>query len=230
MLASLSAHTSGMGSHTILAKLSDWFLGPPRFRVPVDAGSPNFRVRLLRPDDYAICEEIYRLNEVKHFPGGFLEKFVSALKSPRHVFLVAEVDGRVRAVAGFSMPANLSHCITWLAFGMVHPESKGVGLGTTLLLSRLAALPQSHTPCTVVMTSVGGSNTFYERFGFRYFQVPPKFNEYGFDHYRVHLSLGDRIRCEQSLRGIQVAEDEIRAASEAARLASFATAAPSQFA
>ncbi len=58
-----------MGSHTILAKLADWFLGPPRFRVPVDAGSPNFRVRLLRPDDYAICEEIYLLNEVKHFPG-----------------------------------------------------------------------------------------------------------------------------------------------------------------
>jgi ribosomal protein S18 acetylase RimI-like enzyme len=218
------ARTLGMPKHPLLAKLADWFTGPPRFNAAPRDGDLVHRIRLLRPEDYSSCEEIYRLNEAKHFPSGFSEHFASTLRSPAHVFLVAEINGSARGVAGFSMVPTLSYCATFLAYGMVHPDFKGHGLGTNLLFARLAALPESHTPCTVLLTSVGGSNSFYKRFGFRFVEIPAKLNEHGFDHYRVHFTLGDKIRCENALSCAHVEREEIRLATEAARVAVFTQA------
>lgn len=215
-----------MSRRLILAKLADCFKGPPRFKLAPSPGGLKCRIRLFRAGDRPYCEAIYRLNEAAHFPSGFFEKFSGTLGAPAHVFIVAEVDGAVRGFAGLSMVPVLPHCVSWLAYGMVHPQFKRGGLGTALLLARLAALPESHVPCTILMTSVGGSNTFYERFGFRFFGVPAKRNVHGIDHYRVHFTRGDQIRCAQALQTVQVEREDIRLGFEAARTAAFAQAVP----
>ena len=201
-----------MPKKTFRERLAELFQLPPRFVL--DEGfrpSVDCRVRPLRHPDKERCEEIYRLNEAAHFPAGFFDKYRERLNSPKILFLVAEVGGGVCGVGGIRVERP-SLPVALLTFGMVHPAMKGRGIGTALLLARLAAVPESLLPCTVAMTAVGGSNTFYERFGFRFLDLPPEANEHGLDHYHVYFTRRDRARCERALAMVQVAREEVRAA------------------
>jgi N-acetylglutamate synthase-like GNAT family acetyltransferase len=210
---------------SFFAKLAAWLKGPPRFQFPGGArAARNCRVRPLREADKPLCEEIYRLNEAMHFPRGFLDRFLEQLNSASTLFLVAELEGKVKAVAGLVLDHGTTDRVFGLAFGMVHPSIKRQGLGTTLLLARLAALPDSLIPCAIAMTSVGGSNTFYDRFGFRFLAVPPESNVHGLDHHIVTFSLRDKIKCEKALDGVQLERGEIESAFRRAQEHAEATA------
>jgi predicted N-acetyltransferase YhbS len=89
--------------------------------------------------------EIYSLNE----PGRFPEvepSFETSLKKASSYTLVAEKEGRIVACGRLSyfLPQGFVRR-NWaiLSFGLVHPEHQGRGLGTALVLARLALLKTS---------------------------------------------------------------------------------------
>ena len=74
----------------------------------------------------------------------------------------------------------------------------------TLLAARLALLQRAAGPSLVVLTTTGGSETFYGRFGFKYVhsvQATPEFLQ---KHYFVKVSAEGKAQCIAALQSISV--------------------------
>ena len=184
------------------------FRGQGRFEPTVGVEKiPPSVVRPYSRQDLSACREIYALNEPGRFPPGYLETFVETLESPDQLFLVVELNSQVAAVGGISRaPESPQWCS--LVFGMVHPNLHRKGLGTTLLLARLAALERPTGVWWAGLSSAGGSATFFQRFGFLHygrFPVLPDMRE--FDCYRTYLQESDWARCGRILEERQVTFD-----------------------
>jgi hypothetical protein len=137
-----------------------------RFRLtdpkPLPAGTT---LRLFKPSDRDDCLAIYRANEVGRFPKGFVPYFEDFLDRTDFLKIVLCEKDRPVAIGGIGLTPFFARR-AWLAFGMVSPTFHGRGLGTALLLSRVALLPQPSSPIRLVMTNVGRSEEFFARFGF----------------------------------------------------------------
>jgi [ribosomal protein S18]-alanine N-acetyltransferase len=187
-----------------------WISKRPTFKIPSRRSTlPDCQFRLIRPSDFSVCEDIFSLNEPKHFPPskfGAMEMFKIWLRSGNAAIVVVECDGQVRGLGGISVrriPA-LDAGNAWLGFGMIHPEFHGKGLGTALLLCRMSLLPESLLPCTVVMQSAGDSYRFYKQFGFRYIVTAKAESLPPLDFYRVQLMPADRRKCRLALDVLQL--------------------------
>jgi GNAT superfamily N-acetyltransferase len=124
------------------------------------------RIRFYTPDDFQACRKLYTLNEPGRFPAGVLPEFEESLQSGRVLFLLAEKDGIVCGCGGIDISSERNSQAT-LSYGLVHPQWHGQGIGTTLLLARLALLPRNFW--TAIMLPVQASEGFYRRFNFREF-------------------------------------------------------------
>lgn len=183
-----------------LLRERDRFCMPVSQRLP-----PRCRIRLFRQDDCLAAEEIYRLNEPGRFPPDYFDHFAAWLRSKESLILVAEDDGRVVGLGGvhyLETKYPTGTVFAALAFGMVHPQRHRQGFGTVLLLSRLAALPRPEPDYSILITTTGGSETFYERFGFRSIGRMPaeaRIDAEIFDTYRMRLYGKDWDGCRASL-------------------------------
>jgi GNAT superfamily N-acetyltransferase len=160
---------------------------------------PSCEIRPLLESDYASCEAIYRLNEAARFPAGYFPRFSDWLRNHRALILVAEVAGEIRGLGGINAEDRAGKHFAALSFGMVHPEHQRAGFGTTLLLARLALLASRNDRCTVMLSTVEGSETFYRRFGFRYLTSVPDQGGYAGDTYIVSLTVDDSRHCAATL-------------------------------
>ena len=173
----------------------------PRFHVP-DRRTPlpACTLRALHADDHAACEAIYRLNEPGRFPPGVFPEFSAWLRDGRCAVLAAERDGRLCGFGGIQLRKTAQSHLAWLSFGMVDPACQRQGLGTALLLGRLALLPPAALPCTLAMSNVGGSDSFYRRFGFRFWRKLPSGRlQIPLDVHRALFTAADTARCELAL-------------------------------
>lgn len=151
----------------ILRAIQDLLMGMKAFRVP-SRSKPVSRcsIRLIADEDTARCEEIYLANEVDYFPEGFFDSFRHWLRAKDSLQFIAELDGNVVGVGGISLRDEFWGETAVLEYGMVHPAYARRGVGTALLLVRIAALPKTKLPCKVLMSSAGETVSFYKRFGF----------------------------------------------------------------
>jgi N-acetylglutamate synthase-like GNAT family acetyltransferase len=172
--------------------------GRYRFAIPVlKSPLPGCLIRLVTAADYDACEAIYRLNEPAHFPDGYFDRFCKWLREGNNLVLIIEADGQVRACGGVAKYAASENVI--LTYGMVHPACQGKRFGTALLLARLAALPEPSDYWLVRMSTVGGSHSFLQRFGFdRYGSFPHETGRV-FDWYFSRLSRRDWQDCRSEL-------------------------------
>lgn len=172
--------------------------GRYRFVIPISR-SPLSRC-LIRPvtaADYDSCEAIYRLNEPAHFPDGYFDRFRKWLREGDNLVLIIEADGQVRACGGVARYGASDNVI--LSYGMVHPAFQGKQFGTALLLARLAALPEPPSQWLIRMSTVGGSHTFFQRFGFGKYGSFPHEGGRVFDWYCSRLSRRDWQDCRSEL-------------------------------
>lgn len=190
---------AGMGAALLIA--AGWFR--LRGRTPILA-LPEWRrphpcvIRLLKTEDIEACEGIYRLNE-NRFPPGMFDTFSRSLRGRDALFLVAEVDGQVRGLGAVSMRRAGRTEGAVLSWGMVDPSFQRRGYGSALLRARLAMLPLARRAWIVTITTAGGSESFYERFGFRYVKQVPIDNGRLLDAYYVLVTARAQRRCVSSV-------------------------------
>lgn len=137
-------------------------------RIPDDIA-----LRAYTPTDRGACLAIYADNEAENKPGrippGFRSQFAQTLDRPDYLKLVLCRGDRAAAVGAIArFPRSMSFAYVWLAFGLVHPTLHGQGLGTALMLARLASLPEPVEPTRVVLSNTISSEGFVKRFGFEY--------------------------------------------------------------
>jgi ribosomal protein S18 acetylase RimI-like enzyme len=96
------------------------------------------RFRRFEPEDIAKCLDLYTRNEPGRFPAGVKEDYATLLSEQSTYVLVAEKDGRLVASGGLFYYSRKN--MAGLCFGLVHPQFQGTGIGTTMVLARLALL------------------------------------------------------------------------------------------
>jgi len=79
-------------------------------------------------------------------------------------YLVAEIDGQIVASGGLSYVGREDHAV--LSYGLVHPSRQGKGIGTALVLARLALLRPNGLHYSVFIFALKQSMGYYRRFGF----------------------------------------------------------------
>lgn len=186
--------------------LRKWITPRWRFLIPMRRTTlPACEIRLLHDTDIEACEEIYRLNELAHFPDGYFSVFSEWLRNRRALILVLVSDGQVCGVGGVNadLVNNLDYAT--MSFGMVHPSHQGKGFGTILLLARLALLPKPRSFYRVILSTVGGSETFYGRFGFEFLATTTDTKGRLSDNYMVIFGNVAQARCIAALRTVQIA-------------------------
>jgi GNAT superfamily N-acetyltransferase len=166
---------------------------------------PPCRIRKVGPDDFDACRTIYRLNEPGRFPEGYLDHFCEWLTAGRSLVLVAERDRHVLGLGGIAIQPMNGFATAKCIMGMVHPLLHGHGLGTALLLARLALLPEPRGHWPVEITTTGGSETFYQRFGFRHFGYYVDERRTRFKQWRMRLFREDWCACGAALHESDIA-------------------------
>jgi predicted N-acetyltransferase YhbS len=159
--------------------------------------------------DLSQCLELYAIIEPGRFPEGVARQYEKSLSEERSYHLVTESNRQIIASGGISYYTRADWVV--LSFGLVRPSHQGQGLGTALLLSRLALLKPCRSPYHIFIFAVEESFGFYRRFGFRDSQ--PWRDGQGAQHPSGHLLLtGSEIRrCRKLLSssGIVVPRDEV---------------------
>lgn len=144
---------------------------PPVFCIPRALPPlPGLRVRQYDVADFEACLRLYEENEPGRFPPNTAPLYADHLNKTEGMTLVLEQDGKIVGVGGISLKPDpaVSLCC-WLSFGLIAPAHHRRGLGTVLLLARIARLPADLLPVPAFLMAVKSSRSFYERFGFRLF-------------------------------------------------------------
>jgi len=193
----------------ILSALSRLLIGPHGFRIPV-RNSPiqQCRIRLMSESDISDCERVYLANEAQHFPADFFESFAAWLRADDSLKIVADIDGKVVGLGGVALRSSEWGEAAVIEFGMVHPDHSRRGIGTALLLARIAAIPATTIPCKVLMSSAGETVAFYRRFGFAYV-TDAWVNDSLLSHYVVTISFDNYTQCREALPSYALLGDDI---------------------
>src|SRR5262249_41155293 len=141
------------------------------------------------PSDLATCREIYRLNEPGRFPEGVFEKYSKLLFEQKVCVLVVETDEGIVATGGIYCHAEAENQAC-LCYGLIHPKHHGKGIGTALVLVRLALLNPKRPFYFVGISAVRKSIDFYYRFGF--VNHRPWNDEHGKEHPSAYLFVTSR--------------------------------------
>jgi GNAT superfamily N-acetyltransferase len=196
------------------SSLLDMVVGPrsPFTPLPPPGLPPGAHIREFRSTDREACIEIYRENEPGRFPLGLITQYQQVLDLPGYLKLVCCIEDKPVAVGGIrTIQAVRSHHV-WLVYGMVRPEYHRCGIGTTMLLARLAALPRPSNSVRVMLSNVAASEGFLTRFGFAR-QGQMRFGSSGpaIDVKSAMLNVASWEKCRELLQRIGIEPDTLPA-------------------
>jgi predicted N-acetyltransferase YhbS len=194
---------------SLLSRVFHFIRGPNPVHPSVWEGRLSPMVfRRFDETDLNHCVELYSLNEKGRFPQGVIEQYRKSLAEQESYYLVSEMEGRIVASGGVSYWMRENMVV--LCFGLVEPQHQGRGIGTALLLARLALLKPKPWNYHVMIFAVEKSFAFYRRFGF--YDFTPWQDASGAKHPSGHLLLTEREirRCRALLEAhnISVPQDE----------------------
>ena len=150
---------------------------------------PAVTIDRLREEDVAACHAIYKANEEGRFPAGYFEKFEADLRNDGYLWLVVKDTDEVVAVGGICLHEQPPMgSFGFLTFGMVTPERHRQGVGSALLLARLAVLSPPDDIFAVGMTATPATVEFYKSFGFKFAGRAPEDDGNEFDTYYTMIS------------------------------------------
>jgi N-acetylglutamate synthase-like GNAT family acetyltransferase len=141
--------------------------GPHPLHPDVIGNLRPLAFRRYQPPDLEQCVELYTANEAGRFPEGMVDRYRQSLIRQSSYYLVLEKGHQIIASGGLSF--YIRPDVVVLCYGLVHPKHQGEGIGTALVLTRLALLPGEFT-YMVFIAAVEKSLGFYRRFGFHDFK------------------------------------------------------------
>ena len=202
-------HQSAKIRPRFLERMGHFFRGPN----PLHPGVWEGRLRPLtfrRFDiaDLPQCLALYKLNEPGRFPERVRDHYEECLRSGRTYVLVAEDEGRIVATGGMNI--FLKPHIAVLSYGLVRPDYHGKGIGTALLLARLALLSNKEPVYRVLIFAVRKSFVFYQRFGFRPYTAWHDKQGVAHPSGQLIITIAEAQQCRKLLadHGISVPHDE----------------------
>lgn len=160
---------AGKYKYVMFYRLHHFLKGPNPLHPNVWEGRLKpLTFRRLQVADIPHCLELHALNATDRFPKGGSAEYEACLMEQSAYFLVAEKDGQIVATGGLSY--WMREDISVLCYGLVNPRHQGQGIGTALLLARLALLRPPDFSQRVFIFAVEKSIAFYRRFGFGKFK------------------------------------------------------------
>jgi GNAT superfamily N-acetyltransferase len=128
-------------------------------------------------------------NVPRFFAAGEEDDLAATLDAPDGPHVVYVEDGRILAYGGFEIGAVYNRVT--LAWGMVHAEAQGRGLGRRLLAHRAALAAETAPPTDwLAVDTTPAAAGFYERCGFERVEVWPRGYRAGFDMVVLRLRFG----------------------------------------
>jgi GNAT superfamily N-acetyltransferase len=192
-----------------IARVRDFLQGPQP--LPPAAWEGRLSPRTFRRfdrRDLPQCLELYALNEPGRFPMGVKPQYEKSLTEGHAYHLVTDDSGQIVATGGVAYLHREDRVC--LCFGLVHPGHQGRGIGTALLMARLAMLKPRRFTYDVFIFAVEASLPFYRRFGFS--DYLPWRDPHGSLHPSGHMRLNrsDIRKCRELLcaHGIVLPDDE----------------------
>ena len=150
---------------------------------------PAVTIRQLRDDDIDACHAIYNANSEGRFPDGYFAHFEADLRKDKYLWLVVEDEGEIVGVGGICLHEYPPHgSFGFLVFGMVSPDRHRQGIGSALLLARIAALSAPDGYARIGMTSVPATVEFFKSYGFKFVGRLPEEDGNAFDTYYTVVS------------------------------------------
>jgi GNAT superfamily N-acetyltransferase len=178
--------------------------------IPPKGLPPGTRIRLYQPADKDACVDIYNENEPGRFPEGFGGQFEQFLEQRDYLKLVGCIGEEPVAIGGIGKISGLFSHHVWLVFGMVKPAFHSQGIGTAMLLTRLAALTRPVKPVRVMLSSVEASTAFLARFGFTHQgQIAVRPNDPRLDVKSAVLDWGGWEACRTFIQRLGVDPDSL---------------------
>ena len=152
-------------------------------------------MRRFLEDDRPSCQAIYETN-AKSLPP-LPDLLHSCIDENPAGFLVAERDGKVIGCGGLTSYPERRYAALWM--GLVDQACHGQGVGTLMLLSRLALMGNAETSG---LETTARTAPFYEKFGFRQCSQPEERYPGGHRHFYMfrHVSEETRDRIRAYLR------------------------------
>lgn len=132
-------------------------------------------IRPYRTHDKSSCLDIFDSNLPKYFDPSERADFAKYLVAHTTPYLIGQIDGRCIACGGWGQLSDRSTAI--LAYGMVHSDYHGTGIGSKMLERRLADIAKNAEITTVILDTSQYVTGFFARFGFTETSVEP--NAYG---------------------------------------------------
>ena len=108
---------------------------------------------------------MYREQEGVTLPIGYYEAFCESIRDTSRSYLVGELNETVVCGGGVEYDSAFTHAR--LFFGIVRREMQRRGIGSTMLLARLAALDPKPM-CYVTLEATPWTAPFFERIGFQW--------------------------------------------------------------
>jgi N-acetylglutamate synthase-like GNAT family acetyltransferase len=126
-------------------------------------------IREYRPEDREACLDVYRSNE-DLLPPALELLYEEWLEMGTSYHLVIEREGKILACGGLEIDGDRN--ANSMVYGKVRRENHRQGLGTLLMLSRLALVPGDHDPAYAGLETSVGNELFFLKLGFERLNNP----------------------------------------------------------
>lgn len=140
-------------------------------------------IRKYTPADKTRVIELFQLNTPEYFSPIEEDGLIDYLANHSDNYFVAEEGGMIVGSAGFNLSENGK--TGKLSWDIIHPDSHGKGIGTTLTKYRIQRLKEIESVKIISVRTSQVVYKFYEKFGLELQEVVNDYWAPGFDLYRL---------------------------------------------
>ena len=144
-------------------------------------------IRKYQPTDKQSVLELLRLNTPHFFSPNEEKDLILYLDHHAGNSYVVEMDDIIVGIGGFNLTDD--GATARLSWDIFHPQTRRMGLGTTLTNFRIQRIMEIPGVMTLSVRTSQFAYKFYERFGMEIREIVKDYWDVGFDLYRLDCSL-----------------------------------------
>jgi ribosomal protein S18 acetylase RimI-like enzyme len=144
-------------------------------------------IRKYQPVNKERIIELLRLNTPRYFSPSEEKDLIDYLEYHSENSYVVEIDDIIVGIGGFNLSEDGE--TARLSWDIFHPQSQGIGLGTTLTNFRIQRIKEIAGVKTLSVRTSQFAYKFYERYGMEIREIVKDYWEAGFDLYRLERPL-----------------------------------------